>query len=463
MSTLKTFRFSLAPDREIPRFRRFQWELVDVSITDVLLHGIHPWMGPDQHPTLLHALVQRMNADAAKVGDLVPMGHSHDIAAESGYVWSDNCRFQRTLRSIQEEVYFVDGLTYLELLNIAKERLRGMWSHHVAKTLAEKAHPGFPELRRFLKTKDRRLKLCGYEDVDRYDLSQVLRLDDFDPYDKLLVAEGVPSHNFRRIDALKSVSDEQGRLRLVPEIRCCSLAVITRSDNPRLCGTHVLWHITRSGQTLTFRPDLGASLPKRDAAVHFARCWRTDQGRLVFRTTLEKLEEICRRGEGVPAFPALAYAGDSHLPTAAVEVTASSVTAYRIGRFPTRKCTVDELRQVLRDHGVSMTGTKEELIAKLAALAAVTFEAKKAALDDSFKANRYLRIATAPSETADLPALNEIRHLRNLLLAMYALRHLRGNVVLETSHENATCSIEELALALLHGKVAFEGALVRVA
>jgi hypothetical protein len=46
---------------------------------------------------------------------------------------------------------------------------------------------------------------------------------------------------------------------------------------------------------------------------------------------------------------------------------------------------------------------------------------------------------------------------------MYALHHLRGNVVLETSHENATCSIEELALALLHGKVAFEGALVRVA
>ena len=47
-------------------------------------------------------------------------------------------------------------------------------------TLAERAYPGFQELRQFLKVKDKTIKLSGYGDVDQYDLGQVLSLDDFE-------------------------------------------------------------------------------------------------------------------------------------------------------------------------------------------------------------------------------------------------------------------------------------------
>ena len=43
MNTLQTFRIWLQPDEEFPQFKRLAWELVDVSIRDVLTGGVHPW------------------------------------------------------------------------------------------------------------------------------------------------------------------------------------------------------------------------------------------------------------------------------------------------------------------------------------------------------------------------------------------------------------------------------------
>ena len=43
MNTLQTFRIWLQPDEQFPQFKRLAWELVDVSIRDVLTGGIHPW------------------------------------------------------------------------------------------------------------------------------------------------------------------------------------------------------------------------------------------------------------------------------------------------------------------------------------------------------------------------------------------------------------------------------------
>jgi hypothetical protein len=45
---------------------------------------------------------------------------------------------------------------------------------------------------------------------------------------------------------------------------------------------------------------------------------------------------------------------------------------------------------------------------------------------------------------------------------MYAIEHLRGNAILEATHENATYSEDQMALALLTGKVSLTGAFVRV-
>ncbi|HOC67511.1 MAG TPA: hypothetical protein PKO23_01765, partial [Candidatus Hydrogenedentes bacterium] len=59
--------------------------------------------------------------------------------------------------------------------------------------------------------------------------------------------------------------------------------------------------------------------------------------------------------------------------------------------------------------------------------------------------------------------LEDLTNLRNLVLTMYAVKHLRGDAILEVSHQNDTYTEEELALALITGKVELTGAFLRVA
>jgi hypothetical protein len=462
MSTLQTFRFTLEPDKDIPQFKRLTWEATPVSITDVLLTGVHPWMGPDRNPTLLDALVGRINSEASKVAALAPMGHSYDVTASSGFSWNNECRFQRTLKAIQDEVYFVDDLSYVALLEVSKARLRSRWSHDVARSLAEKSQPGFQSLRQFLKSKKADMKLTGYDDINFYDLGHMLTLSDFDHLDRLLVTEGIPTPNFRRSAMIPELADEYGRLRLVPEIKALSLSVITRSEQPHVCGTHVQWHVTRTGKKLTFRPDIGTSTVKKLAATEFAKRWRIDDGNLVFWTSIEKLEEMVELGEGKPDFPTLNYAGAQYSSTATACVDGSRIQAFTIGSYVTSKCNGDVLKNVLKEYGVSTSGNKDDLAAKVTKLAAELYTREREKLAQFFEENGFVRIAEAPSTRSNVPVLEDTGVLRNLVLTMYVLRHLRGGAILEPTHENTTYTVHELAKALVHGRTSLTGAFLRV-
>lgn len=65
--------------------------------------------------------------------------------------------------------------------------------------------------------------------------------------------------------------------------------------------------------------------------------------------------------------------------------------------------------------------------------------------------------------SAELSVLDDLAYLKNLVLTMYAVKHLRGDAILEAAHSNDTFSEEELALALVTGKVSLQGAFLRVA
>ena len=120
------------------------------------------------------------------------------------------------------------------------------------------------------------------------------------------------------------------------------------------------------------------------------------------------------------------------------------------------------LKELLRECGVSMTGNKEVLVRKLAKLAAEQYEKYLPDMEGYFAEHRFVRMNAAPSQSAQLPILKEVEHIRDLVLTMYALRHLRGNAILEASHENNTYTAEQLALALVTGKVELTGALLCV-
>jgi hypothetical protein len=462
MSTLETFRFWLEPDQKFPQFKRLAWEQVEVSIREVLMGGVHPWTtnhdSTDVHPSLIDAFLVRLNDEGAKVAELDGFGYCYDVSAQQGYYYEKKTRFERTLEFIRKNVYFVDALTYLQLLDIAKRRLRESWDHRVARTLAERACTGFQELRQFLKAKDKSIKLSGYGDVDQYDLSQVLSLDDFEGRDSLLIGEAIPSLNFRRTAFLGRVTDSRGRLRLVPDIPRVTLTMIPQAPDYQ----HLVWHVERDGETCRFKPEIGKSDAKRRKAREFAELWRTDEGRLCFSTSLDRLSEIVEGRIVVPSFPTLNYTFDNRGPTATAEVPENRVPAFFIGGFYDRKSNGDTLKEILREYGVSMTGNKTKLLQKLAKLAAKQYAERRPEMDTFFSERRFVRISSIPPKSQRLPLLEDEPMLRNLLLTLYTVKHLRGGAILDVAHDNNTYTEEQLALALLVGKVGFSGAFLRV-
>ncbi len=462
MNTLKTFRLWLEPDRDFPQFERLAWEIVDVSIRDVLMGGVHPWSpmssGHDKHPSLAEAFVQRLNEEDSKVASLSSFNYCYKLFAEQGYYNDKKTRFERNLEGIKKAVYFVGDLSYLQLLEMAKCHLRDTWCNAVARGLTDRMCPGFQELRRFLKGKDESIRLSGYDDIVRYDLGDILSLEDFEGRDSLIISEAIPSLNFRKASCLDKVRDGQGRLRLVPEIAKVTITGIPTSTD----YVNLLWHVEREGETCRFRPTLEKSETKRAKAREFAEKWRMDEGRLCFSTSIERLSEMVETRAVVPSFPALNYTYEHSGPTATAEVQASRIQAFHIGGFLDYKNTGEQIKEILREYGVSMTGNKNALLKKLAKLAAEQYEEKKPKLDAFFSEHRFVRVNATPPKTGNLPILRDAPTLRNLLLTMFAMKHLRGNAILETSHDNNTYTEEQLASALLHGKVELKGTFLRV-
>ena len=124
MKTLQTFKLWLEPDRDIPQFRRLRWAIEAVSIRDVLLHGVHPWVGSNKHYNLPDSVLKVVNDPVGHIPELEQFHYCPDIMTPSGYAWDKPSRFERTLHVIRENMYFVDNLSYLELLDIAKAMVR---------------------------------------------------------------------------------------------------------------------------------------------------------------------------------------------------------------------------------------------------------------------------------------------------------------------------------------------------
>ena len=457
MNTLKTYKLWLEPSPDIPKFQRLRWTTTDVSIRDVLLNGVHPWGGSDVHYSLPEAVLKAVNGDAVLVPDLVQFNHCYPLSVTHEHAWSKSSKFDRVLKAIHDEVYFVEDLTYFELLGIARTVLAQQWSHSVVRELVRAANPGFQEVRQFLKRKNPELKLSGYDDINNYDLSKVLSLADFEEWDRVIVTHGIETLNFRNTSFLGKITDEQGRLRLVPEIRHVTLTEVLEKLNP------LTWRVVRDGSQWRFRPELGESSAKRQRAQEFAAKWGTDNGRLCFTTSIGRIEEMVEQNVVDPSFPSINYGGAETSPTAGVVVEPGRVQAFHIGRYPRTGLTGELLKDILYNYKVSMTGNKEQLIQKLAALAGRKYRERLPELDEFFAQNRFIRMQRSSSDVSELPLLQDLTSLRNLVLTMYAIKHLRGDAILEASHDNDTYTEDELALALVNGTVTLPGAFLRVA
>jgi len=74
---------------------------------------------------------------------------------------------------------------------------------------------------------------------------------------------------------------------------------------------------------------------------------------------------------------------------------------------------------------------------------------------------KFIRIPCSRGHEEEFPLLTGL-DVRNLILTMYAVKHLRGNTILEKDYENETYPIKDLARALVARRLTLEGSFLRV-
>lgn len=461
---MNTLQFQLVPDSEVPMFKRLQVDIVPVTLQEILEQGIHPLQPNVDSFFGAEVIIKALNKSRNKPATLVEQGYCCDFDVQrNSYYGGMHGRtvFERTIKYIQENVYFVDDLEYLQLLEVARQRLRDEWNNLLVLEMLKSAYFHFQELRKFLKSKDGSIKLSGYEDLNQCNLKSIVSVDDFDAFDQLVIRHGIPKMpNFRKASFLQEITDAQGRLKLIDHIDDITLNLVLSNGHD---AEAVSWHVSRNDAGWRFRPELEKSTSKRKTARQFAAQWREDDGDLCFTAGIDALSAIVEQGIALPAFPALSYHHTRHSPTATAVVQDSRISAYGICGYPNHQFTAEGLKDVLRAHDVSMTGNKDALMEKLAKLAASEYDKALPELDTYFHHNRFIRMATGKSPFQQFPILETYTDIRNLLITLYVAKHMHGNAIITTTHENNAFTVEELAHALITGKTRVEGTFLPVA
>jgi hypothetical protein len=198
------------------------------------------------------------------------------------------------------------------------------------------------------------------------------------------------------------------------------------------------------------------------AAHEFALRWRRDGGNLCFSASTQDVIDMVDSGSAKASFPGLRYMMGQYSPRVTGQVPKAKVPLYILGKVPSHNWSGAQLKAILREYGAATSGVKKALVERLAKLAYAEYETHKPLLDGFFSENHFIRVSREVRYGEQLPVLGRENTLKGLLLHLYALRHLRGNVVIDTAYENESCGIQELALALINNRVTLPGGFVRV-
>ena len=463
---MQTYRLWLESDSDIPELKKIGFALTEVDIKDVLENGVHPWSERNANRRLAETFNRNLNDDRHKIPGLKELGYCEDLKVyERSYYHDSNSQFESHLEWLNQQVRFVENLTFPQLLDLAKRELRRRWDHATAKKLLHQVHYGFNEARSFIKAKDKSVKLASYDDLDLYDLSTVLSLDDFEGEDKILVSHGLPVTNFRQADALKAVTDGQGRLRLSDSIDNFELI----SGHPRegyeergryyYEGNCIRYLAIRKPGQIILMPDLRHDSAHRAKAQELATRWRIDTGQYCFTTDIDHLREMLVTGQFQISFNGATL--DRHSNSEAhAAIGRRVIERYGAGNYVSFRASGETLKDLLRHHNVPMTGTKEELVGKLAELAAKLYRRHEAELRDYFKEHRFIR-AEAAGGSHQFPVLQAV-DLKGMITTMFVIRHLRGNSIIDVTQENDTYDLRSLAKSLINEDIRLSGSFLRI-
>ena len=365
----------------------------------------------------------------------------------------------RLLHYLSEEVYFADALAYDDLLRMAVTRLRRIWDASIARNMLGNVARDFAGMRDMLKRKDPNIKVTSYAELDGIDVSRFFTVDDFLTEEQLLLNFGLESRNFRRADALKAFTDGEQRLKATSTIARCQVSFGRNQGGSVLMLTYQC--AVERGQ-VRWLPSMTDNRSQKDHAQKIARRWGKGTGRYCFTTSLQDMEQILSDPDSRLSFPDLRYCGERQPDTdAAAQVRQTALGTFSTGFRIRADSSNEAIKDLLRAYGRPMTGKKEDLVQRLVELLAQQYVMKQSEMDEFFSKHRFIRLTHERSEAQRWPVLQN-DPLAGHLLTMYCLRHMRGNVVLETQHENNSVRLPDLADAILAGRVKLSGCFVPV-
>jgi len=464
---IHTKMLRLEPDKEVPELKRLGFSPVEVTVEDVFLKGIHPHSvvragNQHDHTGMVDTILATLNEPTAYLAELKTHNLGHEIAVPGYSVYG--CTetadpVDRLLKNLSENIYFADNLTYQQLLDMAITRLKRIWDGGIARNMLANVARDFACMREMLKRKKPDIKVTSYADLDEIDMSRIFAVDDFLTEEQLLLSFGLESRNFRRADAIKAFTDDEGRLKATSGISRCQVSWgYERSGEMPL----LTYQCTVTGRQVRWMPSMSDTAKQRERTRDVARRWGKGSGRYCFTADLADMPQMIEELRMRLSFPDLKYTGGEKTESeATVQVRQKAVLTFDTPFRVKADSSNEAIKDMLRRFGRKLTGRKEDLVQRFAELMAEQYAMKAPELDEFFGKRRFIRLTHERTESKRLPVLQGYP-LAGHLLTMYCVRHMRGNVVLEAKHENTSVGLLDLAEAILTGRVRLNGCFVAV-
>lgn len=472
---MKTFHLKLVPDNDLPQFKRLHFEEVDISFTKAMQQGIHIRHDDTERLHVLSGIMEAFNQSVHNMDELTVTEYAKHIDFNRYFgIYIAHKKLEYLLEKLSKEIYFVESLSYQELLQAAKERLQAIWSNDVAESMLKARFPRqFDDLRIFLKTKDQDIKLQGYEDLKLYEVSQLVTPDDFQDAEKLVIQFGLECHTFRHVGFLPQIVNEDGLLKAYNGNRGFFITCLQgKFKNEKIVPYRCTFH----NGAIRFVPGLHANSQQRQLAQDIAAQWRRSEGKFCFHAELSQVEKMLEQEGFVLSFTGSVYGHTRQIAANQAAIKRVDLKRYHIGALLTDSSTNAEIKAVLKQHNIRVGGRKEALLERLIQLCVQQYEEREAELTAYFSSNRFIRIKDdttlnhygvyykekeQPIEYASFPLLEDSL-LRNQILAMFVMRHMRGNVIVDGTYLNETCSLQELAKGLIQEDVRIHDSFVQV-
>lgn len=457
---METYRLWLEQDMDIPQLKKLACEITDVDISEILTKGIHPWGDRHACRSLIERFLQLFNEERHKIAALVGLGYCETMDSYPHHYYGERSQFEELVNRINQSVRFVPDLTFREMLSLAKSQLENNWNHNVVKQLVSRVYYNFNDLRSFIKAKCKKVKLRSYDDLDTYDLSKVLCLKDFETEDKVIISQGLPVTNFRRESFLNQVTNKSGLIKLAESIPDFELSPV---DSVAGYGySKLIFNGTFKDGEIFLTPTLTESRDIRSEAQMIAAKWRLDDSKYCFRTSIANLSRMHTEDRMQIRFPHLDYIRKKSPAESSGKLKTEGIKTFSIGGFVTVRSSGDTIKEILRHYQVPMTGTKDKLLEKLAKLTAREYKKHKSEMERYFQENRFVKITNSYGQSHSQFPILDTERLRNLLLTLFAFRHLRGNVILDTDYENDAVDLVSLAKSLVNEEITLSGTFLRV-